>query len=484
MADNTKIWPIFRSANWGLSDDLFTGIKNSFYYSNNMEIREDSKSIYPKQSPRATKSFDLWQATWDWAVGRAVAARYFNSSRYVFTQKKVFILDTENNTATPIADWFTENLIDVELFAWYVYIATRTHLYRISQSAATADWATSTNFTDIALNSSSYHPLYATDVLMAVGNGSEVWKVTREIPDQVQTGMTLQSDYKVKFLNELWWFIRVTADDWYYWAEILLWDKVSAANEIIPMNWYKFLQSRIYNWYHYLLSDKWLWLMNWYQFYILKRIKDISTQDKIQNWMIVYDDKLYFVKSDWIYIYWAKNKNYTDVLNMWSATYSPESWLPNALATDWKDIVFTEISKYWGSENAHLWVHLYSEWYYRWQEWELQTMAYFGSSMSEIKQAMYLRVWYWISFGNIKIYYRTEADESNTSPDSWTWHELTPRWWLTKSSDMRSPFATSLKLNCRFQRIQFKFVLSQNMEWTLPYTKLYSADLYYNDMLD
>ena len=51
MADNTKIWPIFRWANWGLSDDLFTGIRNSFYYSNDMEIRQDAKSIYPKPVP-------------------------------------------------------------------------------------------------------------------------------------------------------------------------------------------------------------------------------------------------------------------------------------------------------------------------------------------------------------------------------------------------------------------------------------------------
>jgi hypothetical protein len=47
-----KIWPIFRWANWGLSDDLFTGVRNSFYYSNNMEVLEDANWIYPKQSPR------------------------------------------------------------------------------------------------------------------------------------------------------------------------------------------------------------------------------------------------------------------------------------------------------------------------------------------------------------------------------------------------------------------------------------------------
>ena len=54
---------------------------------------------------------------------------------------------------------------------------------------------------------------------------------------------------------------------------------------------------------------------------------------------------------------------------------------------------------------------------------------------------------------------------------------------------MRSPFATTLKLNCRFQWIQFKFVLTNCVyddNWTTKTkdTNLYSADLYYNDMLD
>ena len=64
MADNTKIWPIFRWANWGLSDDLFTGIRNSFYFSNDMEIRQDAESIFP--SPRPAYSTSEWVDLWTW----------------------------------------------------------------------------------------------------------------------------------------------------------------------------------------------------------------------------------------------------------------------------------------------------------------------------------------------------------------------------------------------------------------------------------
>jgi hypothetical protein len=103
-------------------------------------------------------------------------------------------------------------------------------------------------------------------------------------------------------------------------------------------------------------------------------------------------------------------------------------------------------------------------------KWELWTMWYYGTSLSEIKQCIYLRVWYKVSNGwNIKIYYKTNEKD---------WTDLTEQSALTANWDMRSPFATTLKLNCRFQWIQFKFVL------TWADTHLYSADLYYNDMLD
>ena len=251
MADNTKIWPIFRSANWWLSDDLFTGVKNSFYYSNNIEIREDAKSIYPKQTPRQWYEFDLWQTVtagwipWVWYVR---SAEYIWWYWYVFTSKDVFKLNLGSETATSlgVSWWITEAILDAELFNWNVYFTTTNHLYMISQSAADASWATKSNFTEISLKESEYHPLYSTTVLLAVGNDNKVWKVTKEIPNQLQDWITLQTDYKVRFLDELWGYLRITATDWYYGNEILLWDKVNTiADEVIPMVWYKFLQSCI-----------------------------------------------------------------------------------------------------------------------------------------------------------------------------------------------------------------------------------------------
>lgn len=479
-----KVWPIFRWANWGLSDDLFTGIRNSFYYSNNMEVLEDANWIYPKQNPRWTK-IDLWTRTSVWDI---VAILYFKSNRYVFTQRNVYKVDFELETATPLANWMNwlsnNTICDAEIFNWYVYISTNTHLFRIAQNASDSTWGSQSNFVDISLYNSWYHPLYASDICLIVWDKNEVWKVTKEIPDQLQDGIKLQSDYVVRFIDELWWFIRITATDLHYWSEILLWDKVSpAANEVIPMNWYDFKQSCIYNWYHYLVSDKWFGLMNWYQYYILKKNVEAANYTPITNWMLVYDDKLHFVTTDWIFIYWAKNKNYNDVLSMWSAR-TDTYWRPNALSTDWEYLIFSEWSRPEWETTTHMYVYRYSKWAKAWTNWVLYTMGYYGTSLSEIKQAVYLRLWYVTSYWTIKVFYRTEADASWTDSTQWAWHELTPRDWLERNSDARSPFATTFKLNCRFQWIQFKFEITSSSSLTTLPTKIYSADLYYNDMLD
>ena len=138
---------------------------------------------------------------------------------------------------------------------------------------------------------------------------------------------------------------------------------------------------------------------------------------------------------------------------MWTYTGS-KIW---ALASNYLDILTSKSGKVWANTVTAV-------------DGELQTMWYYGNSLSEIKQSMYLRVGYKVPQSwSIHIYYKTNEKD---------WTELTTTDGLTANWDMRSPFATSLKLNCRFQWIQFKFVL------TWVDTHLYSADLYYNDMLD
>ena len=502
MADNTKIWPIFRWANWWLSDDLFTGIKNSFYFSNDMEIRQDAKSIFPKPVPAyadINTRIALWDASTSTLAQQPICTYYSYKDSWwiVCWLRNIYLIP--NVWATTILCTMNEDIVDAELFNWYVYVATKTHLYyKLDNWAYWSDMASSTDTTQDeygrcaeTLTNSNYHPLYWAWTVLCIWDVNSVRKVTREIWNSIQDWFTIQSDSEIRFINELWWFVRAVSFDWPYGCSVFLWDKVSSSpDEVIPMEWYYVLQSVIYNWYQYMLTDKWLWLLNWYQYYLLKKV-DWWVTSTTKNWMCVYDDKLYFVANDWIYIYWAKNKNYADVVSL---RHKVEDWF-----------------KIWAIGSSLRWLCVTRSWHrsstvservpvYAWinygnaTTWEVQTMCYFWTSMSEIKQSAYLRVGYhipkeWTNSWDIHIYYRTEADAINDDIESWQWHPVQPNDpWLSIYSDMRSPFATTLKLNCRFQWIQFKFVLT-NCIWTDNWvhtkdTNLYSADLYYNIMLD
>lgn len=497
MADNTKIWPIFRWANWGLSDDLFTGIRNSFYYSNDMEIRQDAKSIYPMWVPAyadPNTRVAIW-TWWSWTLRYQPACVFYSyqdAGWIVCGQRNIYLVDG-TNTVTSLCS-FSENICDAEIFNWYIYIATRTHVYykqddgyNWSNMASAVD-SSAINYGRMDITDNGNHPLYASDVCLCVWDNNIMRKVTKEIPNLLQDWFTLQNWRYIRFINELWWFIRAVAVDEPYWSEVLLWDKVSSTvSEVIPLEWYSIRGAIIYNGYHYLLSDKWLWMLNWYQYYILKKAEwwvDSTTR----NNMCVYNDRLFFVTNEWIYIYWAKNKNYNDVLALWHAV---EPWYKLWAIWSYRDWIM--VTRSWAAWSPNVPIYV---WVNQWQAttWEMQTMCYFGTSMSEIKQCEYLRVWYhiptqWTESWNIHIYYRTEADAYDDVAEDWQWHEVTQPAWLYAEWDMRSPFSTTLKLNCRFQWIQFKFVLTNCVyddNWTTKTkdTNLYSADLYYNVMLE
>ena len=347
MADNTKIWPIFRSANWGISDDLFTGIKNSYYYSNTLEIREDAKSVYPLDKPAISwerYSTYLWTDT-DRPVAIIQSSSSYNKI-YVFVWKSVYYVDVEADTATKLCSFTSDDICDAETFNWYIYITTTSWLYIIEEGALAADWVTMAAATSVTSTepylwriyqfnlATSYHPLYASETILCVWDKNEMKKVLRETCNAISDWFTLQEWYTIKLITELWWYVRVVASDLMWWSEILLWDKVSSAvTETIPFPWYNFLQTEIYWWYQYLLSSKWLWVLNWYQFYILKKAQEWSVSSSARNAMVVYNDKLYFCTSNWIYIYWAKNKNYTDVLSLWMKV--SQCW---CLFTDWVNL--------------------------------------------------------------------------------------------------------------------------------------------------
>ena len=441
MADTTKIWPIFRWANGGLSDDLFTGIQNSFYYSQNLEIREDMRSIYPCNQAKIAADGATLSGT------PVKMIQYGTYTRAIFSGAKVYVFNSVTgviDAGTTLTGW---DVRDAEVFGNKIFITTNTKLLSVDYSSP--DWS---NPTEVAtLTSCNYHPLQATSTTLAIGDKNIIKIVLFNALWTAIDQITLSSNCVVKLLDYLGGYTRIVIEKDYYQNEIWLWDNSKEAiNERIPMDWYKFYQSCIYKGKHYLVSNKGLWLLNGYDYYIIKRFEKFSDNP---NSICVYDDKLYIGGTDWVYIYWAKNKNYNEVLAMWTYTWA-KIW---ALGSNYVDILTSKSWKVWANTNTAT-------------DWQLDTMWYYGNSLSEIKQAMYLRVGYKVpEWWNIHIYYKTNEKD---------WTELTEQSPLTANRDMRSPFATSLKLNCRFQWIQFRFVLSG---WD---THVYSADLYYNDMLD
>jgi hypothetical protein len=292
MADNTKIWPIFRWANWGLSDDLFTGIRNSFYYSNDMEIRDDAKSIFPKPVP-AYADNSKWLNIWDGGTYEHNVINVTNSSLdgwwLVCTERNIYLVASWTVTllcTMPI------NICDLEIFNWYIYVSTTAYLYYKKDNWGNwSDMAGSTNATaqnygrcDETLTSNNYHPLYASDTVLCIWDTNRMLKVSRETYNLVEEWFKLQKWYYIRFITELWWFIRAVAVDEPYGSEVLLWDKISdAPTEAIPLEWYSIIQAAIYNWYLYLLSNKGLGLLNWYQYYLMKKVEwTVDTTTK--NW--------------------------------------------------------------------------------------------------------------------------------------------------------------------------------------------------------
>jgi len=440
-ADNTNIWPIFRWANGWLSDDLFTGIVNSFYYSQNLEIREDMRSIYPcPQSKVATASATVYSTP-------VKFLQYENTKWAIFSGDKVYSFDTSTETVTEEYD-YDIRVCDACIFGDKIFVSTQTKLYQYNY--ANPDWDAPTEICSLSEN--AYHPLLPTSTTLVIGDKNIIKIILYNALSTAVDQITLASNCVVKLLDFLGGYTRIVIEKDYYRNEIWLWDNSKdAINERIPMDWYKFYQSVVYKGNHYLVSNKGLGMMNWYNYFIIKRFNKFS--DNI-NSICVYDDKIYIWWTDWIYIYWAKNKNYSEVLGMWTYTWA-KVW---ALASNYQDIFTSTWTKVWFNTNAA-------------SEWELHTMAYYWTSLSQIKQSLYLRVGYKLPTSwKLEIYYKTDQVS--------TWTAVTQTWGLTPNSDMRSPFATSLKLNCRFQWIQFKFVL------TWADTHLYSADLYYNWMLD
>ena len=143
-------------------------------------------------------------------------------------------------------------------------------------------------------------------------------------------------------------------------------------DQTIPLKWFDVRQSAIFNGYNYLITNKWIGILDWYKIYPIKKIDNFN--DNI-NSIAVYDEKLYIWWTGWVYVYGNKNKNYPEVLNL---ELSASNWNSAdviwAIYSDWVDLYVSRSN--WSS----YWIDKLSASVY-YTTWELVSKAYYGKSL-------------------------------------------------------------------------------------------------------
>ena len=299
MAESNVVAPIFRWANWWIADDIFTGINNSYFYSENIEVRENSKWIsLSKALVQATTSTD--------AINVIVKA-----------DKKLFIAwwagwvckKCKNGNWSSVSTGLSTAWISAAVFNDYVYFCTSNALYKVAVSDFSSSSVTPTKVDD--LTTADYHPMLVSMGDLYIWNGSKLSKV--DVSNVFSDLFTMETWWVITKLNDLWWAIRVITQSALWNSNIYLWDWVSELpDETIPLIWYVTYQSQIFNGYPYLITNRGLWILDWYKIYPLKKIDDFAD---IDNWIWVYNERLVIAWKNWIYSRWAKNKNYNEVLS-------------------------------------------------------------------------------------------------------------------------------------------------------------------------
>ena len=445
MAESNVIAPVFRWANWGIADDVFTWITNSYFSSKNIEVRENARGI------SLSKKLVAWTTT----TGRINVIVKATSSMYVAFWTGWACYKCISWTWSAVSTGLTKNGISWAVFNGNVYWCTPSNLYKVSISdIENNDSVTPTLVT--SLNNASYHPMLVSMWDMYIGNGEKLSKV--DISNVFSDIFTLEKGWVIQKLNDLGWAIRVVTQSALGNSNIYLWDWVSdVPDETIPLIWYVTYQTQIYNGYPYIVTNRWLGILDWYKIYQLKKCDDFAD---IDNWIGVYDERLVIAWTKGIYSWWSKNKNYNEVL---SYDYElTESWASiSCIYSDGiKLFVAWKTSSWYG-------IDVLSDSVYN-TSWELVTRGYYANSLKEIKDWILAG----IGYSALKTW---ESIEIQYSVDGWAFTSLRT---ITPTTDTIANFTEDLFVREQFQYIQFKIILSWN--WTTT-PSFYALDFIFNN---
>ena len=445
MAESNVIAPIFRWANWGIADDIFTGINNSYFYSENIEIRENSKGI--------SLSKKLVQdTTTTYQINVIVKA---NKNLFIAWWKGGACYKCSSGAWSEVDTWRGAAWYSAAVFNGYVYRCERDALYKVWVNSFSGDTVTPTKVTD--LTDTEHHPMLVSMGDLYIWNGSKLSKV--DVSNVFSDLFTMEKWGIITKLNDLWGAIRVITQSELWNSNIYLWDGVSdAPDETIPLIWYVTYQSQIYNWYPYLITNRGLGILDWYKIYPLKKIEDFAD---IDNWIWVYNERLIIAGKNWIYSWWAKNKNYNEVL---SYDYVSSGDV-TCIYSDWIDLFVAW--KKTVSWTTTYWIDKLSNSAFN-TSWYLITRWYYANSLKEVKEWILA----WIGYSDLKDW---QSIEIQYSVNGW---EFTTLRTITPTTQTIESFTEDLFVRDRFQYIQFKIVLNWN--WTNT-PSFYALDFMFNN---
>lgn len=444
MAESNVIAPVFRWANWGIADDVFTWINNSYFSSKNIEVRDNARGI--SLSKKLVNDINTTNQ-----INVIMKAK---SDLYIAWGNWGVCYKCDDGAWSSISTWLTTAWRSAAVFNDYVYWCTNSKLYKVAVSDLDSSSVTPTEVHTLV--SSEHHPMLVSMWDLYIGNWEKLSKV--DVDNVYSDLFTLEKWWVIEKLTDLWGAIRVVTQSALWNSNIYLWDGVSdVPDETIPLIWYVTYQTQIYNWYPYIVTNKWLWILDWYKIYQLKKCDDFSD---INNWIWVYDERLVIAWKKGIYSWWSKNKNYSEVLS-YDYELTENNAIVTAIYSDWIKLYVA-----WKSWSSY-WIDVLSDSVYN-TEWELITRGYYANSLKEIKD--------WILAGiGYSVLKPWESIEIEYSVNGGNFTNLRT---IDSSTQTIADFTEDLFVREQFQYIQFKIILKWN--WTTT-PSFYALDFIFNN---
>lgn len=453
MAESDLVAPIFRWAYGWLSDDIFTGIDTSFYSSKNIDIRGNAKAISLNKAlvlDSSTTITEKINAIFKTSTGKMVA---FGASGWIYWKNTTtWAKITTDSPATTIYSACE--------FNWYIYWTTVDYLHRLAVWNLSWDITWSDAINRQSITSAVYHPLLPSMWDMFVWHWGKLWKVW--IENVWEDLITMDSVWVVKELNDLGGSIRVVTIGSVWNSNIYLRDGTNTnPDQTIPLKWFDIRQSTIFNWYNYLVTNKGLWILDWYKIYPIKKIDWFN--DNI-NSISVFNEKLYIWWTGWVYCYGTKNKNYPEVLNFeLSSSNGNSADVIGAMYSDWVNFYVS-----WSNWSSYGIDKLSTTTYYT--TGELVSKWYYANTLYEIKETIRAIVW----FSKLKEW---ESVKVSYSTDWGAYTEIEEIDYDTVLWDLRTE--DLIFASWSFQYIQFKIELWCNGTTTPSF---YNFNLIFNSI--